>query len=57
MTRAGIGEYTEAVRGRYLRASKMEEDRILDEFTKVIGYFNYGNDLRSGTIIEGRPSG
>jgi len=37
MTRASIREYTEAVRGRYLRASKMEKGRILDEFTKVIG--------------------
>src|SRR4030042_2838484 len=37
MTRGSIGEYTEAVRGRYLRASKKEKGRILDEFTKVIG--------------------
>lgn len=38
MTRASIREYTEAVRGRYLWASKKEKGRILDEFTKVIGY-------------------
>ena len=37
MTRASIGEYTEAVRERYLRGSKKEKGRILDEFTKVIG--------------------
>ena len=37
MTRASIREYTEAVRGRYLRASKMEKGKILDEFTKVTG--------------------
>ncbi len=37
MTRASIREYTEAVRGRYLRASKVEKGKILDEFTKVIG--------------------
>ena len=37
MTRASIREYTEAVRGRYLRASKMEKRKILDEFTEVIG--------------------
>jgi hypothetical protein len=37
MTRGGIQEYTEAVRGRYLRASKKEKGRILDEFTKVVG--------------------
>ena len=38
MTRANIRGYTEAVRGRYLRASKMEKGKILDEFTKVTGY-------------------
>ena len=37
MTRGSIGEYTEAIRGRYLLASKKEKGRILDEFTKVIG--------------------
>ncbi len=37
MTRASIREYTQAVRGRYLRASKVEKGKILDEFTKVIG--------------------
>jgi len=38
MTRASIVEYVEAVRGRYLRASKEEKGKILDEFTKVTGY-------------------
>ena len=38
MTRGGIREYTEAVRGRYLWASKKDKGKILDEFTKVIGY-------------------
>jgi len=37
MTRGSIQEYTEAVRGRYLSASKKEKGRILDEFTVVIG--------------------
>ena len=37
MTRGSIREYTEAVRGRYLRALKNEKGRILDEFTKVTG--------------------
>ena len=37
MTRGSIWEYTEAVRGRYRRASKKEKGRILDEFTNVIG--------------------
>ena len=38
MTRASIREYTEAVRWRYLRASRKEKGKILDEFTKVTGY-------------------
>ena len=38
MTRASIREYTEAVRWRYLKASKEEKGKILDEFTKVTGY-------------------
>jgi len=37
MTRASIREYAEAVRERYLSASKMKRGRILDEFTKVTG--------------------
>ena len=36
MTRGSIREYTEAVRGRYLLASKKEKGKILDEFTQVI---------------------
>jgi hypothetical protein len=35
MTRASIREYTEAVRWRYLQASKEDKGKILDEFTKV----------------------
>ena len=38
MTRSSIREYTEAVRWRYLRASKEEKGKILDEFIKVTGY-------------------
>ena len=37
MTRGSIQEYTEAVRGRYIRISKKEKGKILDEFTKVTG--------------------
>jgi len=38
VTRGSIREYTEAVRGRYLRAARREKGRILDEFTQVTGY-------------------
>jgi hypothetical protein len=35
VTRQSIEEYTEAIRGRYSKASKEEKGKILDEFTKV----------------------
>jgi len=38
MTRISIKEYTEAVRWRYLRSSKVVKGKILDEFTEVTGY-------------------
>ena len=38
MTRGSIREYTEAVRQRYLRASKKGKGSILDEFVNVTGY-------------------
>ncbi len=38
MTRGSIREYTEAVRGRYFRATKKAKARMLDEFTQVTGY-------------------
>ena len=37
MTQASIREYTEAVGGRYRKASKKEKGKMLDEFTKVVG--------------------
>ncbi len=61
MTRGSVLEYTEAVRVRYLLASKREKGRILDEFTKVIGchrkaairLFHRRNQHR--VIKRGRP--
>jgi len=41
MTRTSIREYTEAIRGRYLRVPRKEKGRILDEFTKVTGYLSH----------------
>jgi len=38
MTRGSIREYAAAVRPRYLKASKREKKRILDEFCHVTGY-------------------
>ena len=37
MTRRSIGEYAQALRSRYFRASKEEKGKILDEFTQVTG--------------------
>lgn len=37
MTRGSIREYVEAIRGRYLMASKTGKGKILDEFTAVTG--------------------
>jgi hypothetical protein len=37
VTRQSINEYLKAIRGRYLKASKEEKGRILDEFTQVTG--------------------
>ena len=42
MRRGSIREYTEAVRGRYFRATKKAKARMLDEFTQVTGYHRPG---------------
>ena len=38
MTLSSVREYTEIMRGRYLKAAKKEKSKILDEFIKVTGY-------------------
>lgn len=38
MTRQGIAEYLEAIRGRYLKAPKGMKGRMLDEAAQVTGY-------------------
>ena len=38
MTRGSIREYTEVVRGRYLKSKRKERGRVLDEFVQVTGY-------------------
>ncbi len=38
MTTAGVQEYIEAIRGRYVGADKTEKGRILDEAVRVSGY-------------------
>ena len=38
MTAAGVQEYIEAIRGRYIRARKKDKGRILDEAVIVTGY-------------------
>ena len=38
MTAAGVQEYIEAIRGRYVRAGKTEKGGILDEAVRVTAY-------------------
>ena len=38
MTRGSILEYLQAVRERYLRATKADKEKVLDEFVRVTGY-------------------
>ena len=38
MTRAGVKEYAAAVRPRYVKASRSEKKRLLDDFCQVTGY-------------------
>ena len=62
MTRGSIREYIEAIRWRYLGATKKEKGRILDEFAQVTGYHRksairrlcHGNQPRQGKK-RGRP--
>jgi hypothetical protein len=37
MTRGSVKDYMEAVRGRYLKASRKEKGRILDKFYRSLG--------------------
>jgi hypothetical protein len=37
MTRVGVKEYVDALRDRYLRGSKKEKGKVLDEFVRVVG--------------------
>ena len=42
MTRGGVIEYIEALRERYLKASRKEKGRMLDEVTEVTGHHRKG---------------
>jgi hypothetical protein len=60
MTRGSIEEYTEAVRGRYLKAIKKDKGRILDEFIQVSGYHRKAAIRllhRNGSAGKGRRRG
>jgi hypothetical protein len=37
VTRKSVDEYLKAIKGRYLKGTKEEKGKILDEFTKVTG--------------------
>ena len=60
MTRGSVKEHTEAVRGRYLTASRKDKGRILDEFTKVVGCHRKAAIRllhRTNRVREGRKRG
>jgi hypothetical protein len=59
MTQRSIKEYVQAVRGRYYRASKQEKGRILDEFTKVVGYHRKAaiRLIRRGSQVKEKKRG
>ena len=55
-------EYANAIRDRYLKASRMKKGRMLDEFTRVTGYHRKaairlleGNRRTNGERRRGRP--
>jgi len=52
VTRQSINEYLKAIHDRYLRASKAEKGRILDEFTKVTGLHRKAAIRLLGRIIK-----
>ena len=56
MTRGGVEEYAEAVRGRYRKGSREEKGRILDEFSRVTGYHRK-TAVRLLSARHGRPPG
>ncbi len=62
MTAAGVQEYIEAIRGRYIRARKKEKGRILDEAVRVTRYHRKAvvrllgrRKKPSGPYRRGRP--
>lgn len=62
MTLNSVKEYVAAIRDRYLRASKEEKGKILDEFVKVTGYHRKAAIRlllaklgKHGSLHRGRP--
>ena len=62
MTLNSVKEYVGAIRDRYLRATKAEKGKILDEFEKVTGYHRKAatrlllREPRAASKRRGRPS-
>ena len=55
MRRGSIREYAEAVQQRYLRGTKKEKSRILDEFTNVTGRHRKAAIRLLGSVNEPEP--
>jgi hypothetical protein len=57
MTRMGVKEYVDALRGRYLRGSKKEKGKVLDEFVGVVGCHRKSGREVAGTQEGAQSSG
>ncbi|MEA3442494.1 MAG: hypothetical protein U9R04_03265 [Chloroflexota bacterium] len=62
MTQGSEREYTAVVRGRYLKGTRKEKGKILDEFTQVVGHHRKAairllrrGDRPSSNRKRGRP--
>ena len=63
MRRSSVKEYTDTMRQRYVRSSKADKGRLLDEFVEVTGYHRKsairllgGSDSSGSSRRRGRPA-
>ena len=57
MTEGEVREHIEAVQGRYVKGNRKEQGRILDEVTKVTGYYRKAVIGLLGGWGKGKPVG
>ena len=57
MTRGSVKEYLKAVQARYLKATRIEKSRLLDEFVQVTGYHRKASRRLLRRRRQGIPTG